>query len=71
MYQCSKCNFEGKRKLYHKGTFSAEVLIWLIGIILAFFTMGLALIIPIIYSVWRLGTAYRACPKCESKMYKV
>ena len=54
-YICSNCHYEGQPKTVVKGSFLIEVILWL------FF------IIPgLIYSVWRLTTKYKACPKCSA-----
>ncbi len=53
---CTKCGFVGKPKNITKGSIGLEILLWFI-----FLVPGL------IYSMWRLGSRYKGCPKCNSK----
>jgi len=50
---CPNCGYKGKQKLYTKGTIALEIVLWLF-----FLLPGL------IYSIWRLSSRYRGCPKC-------
>lgn len=51
---CLKCGFQGKPKLFTKGSIFIELILWLL------------LIIPgLIYSIWRHTTRYKGCPKCH------
>jgi len=53
-YICANCGYKGRPKTLTKGSFSIEIVLWL------FF------IIPgLIYSLWRLTSRYKACPKCK------
>jgi hypothetical protein len=50
---CPNCGFRGRSRRVTKGNFLIEIILWL------FF------IIPgLIYSIWRLGSRYSACPSC-------
>jgi len=54
-FVCSNCGYIGKQKTYTKGSFIIELFLWLM------------LIVPgIIYSLWRLTTKFKACPKCRA-----
>lgn len=50
---CSNCGCIGKPKTVTRGSIFIEIVLWL------------AMLIPgLIYSIWRLTTRYKACPKC-------
>lgn len=50
---CSNCGCIGKPKTVTRGSIFIEIVLWL------------AMLIPgFIYSIWRLTTRYKACPKC-------
>lgn len=53
-YICTDCGYLGKPIKITKGSIFIEIILWL-----AFLIPGL------IYSIWRLTTKYRACPKCR------
>jgi Zn-finger nucleic acid-binding protein len=53
---CTNCGYLGKSTTVVQGSFLIEVILWL------FF-----LIPGIIYSIWRLTTKHRACPKCGAR----
>jgi len=50
---CPNCGFKGREKIYTKGNIGLEMVLWLF-----FLLPGL------IYSIWRLSSRYRGCPKC-------
>jgi len=50
---CPNCGFKGREKTYTKGNIGLEMVLWLF-----FLLPGL------IYSIWRLSSRYRGCPKC-------
>ena len=53
---CENCGHVDKPKVITKGSFSVELVLWIL------------LIVPgIIYSFWRLLTRYKGCAKCQSK----
>ena len=52
--KCPNCGYEGKPKLFTKGSFVLEVILWL-----------MMLIPGLIYSLWRVSTKYKGCPKCS------
>lgn len=50
---CTNCNYQGRPKSKTKGSMGVELILWI------------CLIIPgLIYSFWRLGSRYKACPQC-------
>ena len=50
---CGNCGYEGRPETITKGSILIELALWLF------------LIIPgVIYSIWRLTSRYKACPKC-------
>ncbi len=52
---CSNCGFIGKSKTKTKGSFLIELFLWML------------LIFPgILYSLWRLISREKVCPKCET-----
>lgn len=66
--KCPNCGYEGKGKTITKGSLGLELFLWIFGIITTAITFGvgfLALIIPLIYSIWRICSRYRGCPKCK------
>jgi len=54
---CKTCGWMGKPRTETKGHFAIEVVLWL-----CFIVPGL------IYSLWRLGSNYDACPLCKSTL---
>jgi len=54
--KCPNCEYEGQHKNITKGSFIIELGLWLV-----FLFPG------IIYSIWRLTSKYKGCPKCEYK----
>jgi hypothetical protein len=52
---CTTCLHIGYPKSITKGSFLTELLLWLLGILPG-----------VVYSVWRLTTRYKGCPKCGS-----
>jgi DNA-directed RNA polymerase subunit RPC12/RpoP len=52
--KCPNCSYEGKSKTFTKGNVIIELFLWLF-----FIFPGL------IYSIWRLSTRYKGCPKCS------
>lgn len=52
-FVCTTCGYVGKPKKYTKGSCLVEGILWL-----CFFIPGL------IYSLWRVISAEKVCPKC-------
>lgn len=50
---CHVCGYVGRPKSHTRGSLLLEILLWLIF-----------LIPGIIYSLWRLSTRQKVCPKC-------
>lgn len=50
---CPNCGYRGKPTTKTKGSILIEIILWL-----AFIVPGL------IYSLWRSGSRYKACPSC-------
>ena len=57
---CANCGYAGDSVSVAKGSFGVELVLWL-----CFFIPGL------IYSLWRLGSKYPACPKCGAPQIRV
>ncbi len=51
---CTECGFTGKPKLQAKGSMAMEIVLWLLFLIPGF-----------IYSMWRLTSKQKVCPKCQ------
>jgi len=54
---CTNCGYVGKPKSRTKGSLAIELILWLM-----FLVPGL------IYSVWRLTTRQKVCPKCKNPL---
>ena len=53
---CTSCGAVGKPKKYMRGSSAIEIFLWVF------------LLFPgIVYSVWRLSTQYKGCPRCGKK----
>jgi len=54
MYKCTLCNHEFEKPMkITKGSIVIEIILWL------------CLLFPgVIYSLWRVTSRYKACPKC-------
>jgi hypothetical protein len=66
-FVCGNCGTFGRPKHRDRGSLALELSLWVIGILLCLFTFGLAILIPIIYSIWRCSTTYRTCRACGSE----
>jgi uncharacterized membrane protein YqaE (UPF0057 family) len=52
---CPSCGYVGSQRSYTKGSIWVELFLWL------------CLAIPgLIYSIWRLSSKYKGCPKCKN-----
>lgn len=60
---CKNCGFCGEEKTVVKGSLGAEIALWILGLL----TAGLLLLIAIPYSIWRLCSKIKACPKCGAQ----
>jgi hypothetical protein len=54
--KCTNCEFEGEAKTYTPGSILIELILWF------FF-----LIPGLIYSIWRIGSRQKVCPRCGWK----
>ena len=54
---CTSCYYRGKGKTITKGSLGIEIVLWV-------FFFWLVFIPGIIYTVWRLTTKAKVCPKC-------
>jgi len=64
---CPSCGFIGNETSQTKGSFIIELFLWIAGCFVGFM-IGLwilFLILPLLYSLWRLVSRYSACPKCK------
>jgi len=52
---CTKCGFVGQPQDITKGTLVMEICLWLLFLVPGF-----------IYSIWRLASRHKGCPKCKS-----
>lgn len=67
---CTQCGYKGREKNYTKGSFILELVLWLFGIAFCWLFL-ISLIIPIIYSLWRMFSRFKACPECKGNMIKI
>lgn len=51
---CSQCGYQGETISITKGSMGWEIVFWLLFIVPGIF-----------YSVWRIASRYRGCPKCK------
>ncbi|MBI2613318.1 MAG: hypothetical protein HYW62_00885 [Candidatus Levybacteria bacterium] len=54
---CTNCYYRGEPKTITRGSFAIELVLWI-------FFFWAFLIPPLVYSIWRLTTRTKACPKC-------
>lgn len=57
---CTQCGFCGFEKTYTKGSLLVEIFLWLLGLL----TFGIFLLFAIPYSLWRVFSRTKVCPKC-------
>lgn len=57
---CKNCGYCGEEKTVTKGSFGTEIALWILG----FLTVGFGLLIALPYSIWRICSRTKACPKC-------
>lgn len=60
---CKNCGYCGNEKSITKGSFGTEIILWLLGLL----TFGIVLLIAIPYSIWRMCSKTKACPKCGAQ----
>jgi|LGOV01.1.fsa_nt_gb hypothetical protein len=53
---CVNCGYQGKPKLYTKGSIFIEIIAWL-----------MFLLPGVIYSLWRHASRYKGCPQCSAQ----
>ena len=58
---CTQCGYYGFEITYTKGSLVIEIILWVLGV----FTFGIFLLIAIPYSIWRLCSKSKICPKCR------
>lgn len=54
---CASCYYQGEPKTITRGSFAIELVLWI-------FFFWAFLIPPLVYSIWRLTTRAKVCPKC-------
>lgn len=59
---CKNCGYCGKETTITKGSFGVEIALWILGLI----TFGILILIALPYSLWRIFSKQKACPKCSS-----
>lgn len=57
---CKNCGYCGNEGNIVKGSFGTEICLWILGLL----TFGIILLIAIPYSIWRMCSKTKACPKC-------
>jgi hypothetical protein len=67
---CASCGHQGRAKTYTKGSVVIELILWIFGLTTCFFLFFLTLLIPIVYSIWRLTSRYKACRQCRGPVIK-
>ena len=65
IYICTQCGFVGYPSSGVRGSFLIELILWVLGLGFTFFLSWLFLLIPIFYSIYRLGGRYKECPQCH------
>ena len=63
---CPQCHTRGTPAKFVKGSFLVELGLWMAGVVgLLFPFVGLPmLLIALLYSLWRVGSKYKACREC-------
>lgn len=65
---CTTCGTTAKPKRVARGNFMLELVIWLVAIAFAAFTLGLSLLIALMYTLSRaFGAGSRACGACGAQ----
>lgn len=59
---CTQCGYCGFEKTYTKGSLGVEIVLWILGLL----TFGIFLLAALPYSIWRLCSKSKACPKCNA-----
>jgi len=66
---CKNCGEQAIPKTYVKGSGVVDILLWVIFVMI-FLWFGLPgllfLIVPLVHSIWRSSSRYKACPKCKT-----
>jgi len=66
-WYCTSCGNLGSRKTATKGSFIIELFLYLVCGFLFIFTAWPAIIIPVVYSLWRLSSRNKVCPTCGNQ----
>ena len=70
-YICTQCGDQGDYTIYVKSSLVVEIGVWVICIILAYFTFGATLLISIGFSLWRYFSKEEGCPKCKGPLIEI
>lgn len=62
---CKKC-YSSDVAEKSKGSSAVEILVWIVGLVATCFTMGISIILPIFYTMWKMLSKYKVCGKCNS-----
>lgn len=57
---CKNCGYCGQEKTYTKGSVVIEIALWLLSLL----TVGFFLLFALPYSLWRIFSRHKGCPKC-------
>ena len=66
-YICGNCGTVDKFKRVVSGSFIVEVLAFIIGVFLAIAISAVFLIIPVVYTIWRMTSGRTCCAACGSE----
>lgn len=60
---CKNCGYCGEEETKVKGSLGLEIALWILGLL----TMGIGWLVALPYSIWRLCSKTKGCPKCGSE----
>ena len=52
-----------------KSNFLTELILWIVCLVLAMFTAGISLAFALVFSLWRMISGRKVCPKCDSETF--
>lgn len=59
---CKNCGYIGDEKTIVKGSVGIEIILWVLGLL----TLGIFILFALPYSLWRVFSKEKACPKCSA-----
>jgi len=64
---CNNCGTRDQGKRKAQGSLAGELLVWVLCIILAGYTLFISIGVAVVYSLWRVGSKKPVCGSCGAE----